>query len=211
MFENKEELKINLLEIIRNLKPEYNIYLHEIYPFGYTEESIAKFILNEGLDCYKYVSFLRTMAFVGNNKDVDVDKIIDYFYAENSLNRHIIVFATVKELELENNKIDFSTPINNKFDHKSSIMDVLTKDQVSKENVLGYLHIDDSKGIYEFKESDSHFSTFSDDKKKIYYSQKIAEYNNICEKHNTTDISSLLLEETKLAKANQVEYNTFEI
>jgi hypothetical protein len=211
MFKNKEELKISLLEKIRNLKPEYNIYLHEIYPFGYKEETIAKFILNGGLDCYKYVSFLRTMSFQGNNKDVDMDKIINYFYADNGLNRHIIVFATVKELELEDKKIDFSTPIINKYDHKSSMMDILTKDQVSKENILGYLHIDDAKGIYEFKENDNHFSTFSDDEKKIYYSQKIAEYNSVCEKHNTTDICSLLLEATKLAKANQIEYNAFEI
>lgn len=126
-FNDRNEYVKYLKNKFKNLDEEYNVFTHIITVFShdYFYMKDATYldildkktfgILDSGLSLcshptFRYSSMNATSVFLGNSKDLDVNKIIDYTYDQRHVTvRRVIVLAVPKYINIEGKKVEFSS------------------------------------------------------------------------------------------------------
>lgn len=205
-FNNETQYKEYLNNKFKNLnkKEEFNIFLHIITVFshdmcmyrGKTQTEIlnqkAQSIMNQGLaldynPTFRYSAMSGTTHFMGNAKDADMSKIIDYVYDQyKDEERKVVVFAVPKYIQIDDQSVEFSSykgvgtiKMNDikevteeiisaykerGVDHrdlhhtKCSLLDCVLSHKVPKEYILGVQTIDPINNVYSFTDNEKHIS-----------------------------------------------------
>lgn len=222
-FTNKDSYKEFLKREFEKLnsKEEYNIFLHCVTDYtsyfgtrrkGDTEQQIVnrkvfsirrKGLNLDGQQKYgNYGTINGTMRFVGNSKEVDIDKVIDYDYFSSTKTKSVMIFAFPKNIKFNNQEIEFSTldgkaDSRGKNDHtKNCVFDMVKPSNCPKEFLFAFQRVNQEDNSFVFSPNTYHFSVLSNRAKQFVVEPLEKEFNNIREKFKTDDIESLLKETT---------------
>jgi len=117
-FNNETKLKTYLaceLSKLDNLCPS-NIFIHQIRDYSRSEYHLAgektimskiNSILGSGFQVYPYASICGTMKGIGESHNMDINKIINYSYYNDSELTAKILFAFPKQVKVKDKDLEF--------------------------------------------------------------------------------------------------------
>ena len=227
-FTSFKQYSIFLEDLLKNLKQEYNICIHQIflknkddYKNGY--ESIVKNIFKLGLHTNKYATIYGTLYPLGTNKNYKISDIINYCYTPND-DIHSIIFILPKNIKINDKILDFSSlnlidenlcnkiPYNKKPDSYFAMHNILdiTKgyQNLPKQFALAYQHSDLKNGIFEIEVNENFFDLLPASIQQKILQPYAEKFLKIVENSNAGTFQELLIERTQLwHKENEETYD----
>ena len=224
-FKSKEEYKTFLTDVLKKLAMAgyYNIFMHQVdnhrtYLSGSKQEKIDG-IKSSGLYIYPHATILATLAFVGNAKDVDVQKIVDYSFSKDGGDVDSFVFAIPKYITVDGKNVELSTIDGqscvgfDKFEHKEltekylkefgkkpivpeckfCLLDVFDLTNLSNQFCLGVQHLK-KDGSINFEQNEKHFSLLSEQEKQKLMSFMEEKTKKAYKRYNTKNLCDLIIE-----------------
>lgn len=183
---NREEFLKNMQKVVDEVsgKGEYNVYLHHIWPIrrafdkkkGPMRESYEG-IMRYGLNL-RQPSFGSTLSYKGSLSNLTAEQLSSYFYYKDFPERFVVAFALPKELDVNGEKVDFSTPVDYvKYCETipSSLADLLYDYTLPKDYLLFGYCINTEDGSFEFDVNPT-FIGFKKEEENEYLESEVKKY-----------------------------------
>ena len=224
-FKSKEEYIAFLTDALKKLAKagDYNIFMHQVdnhrtYLSSSKQEKIDS-IKSSGLHIYPHATILATLAFIGNVKDVDVQKIVDYSFSKDGGDIDSFIFAIPKYITVDGKKVELSTIDGqscvgfDKFEHKEltekylkefgqkpivpeckfCLLDVFDLTDLSNLFCFGVQHVK-KDGSVNFEQNEKHLALLPEHEKQKLMSEMEAKTKKAYKRYGTENLCDLIVE-----------------
>ena len=210
-----------------NEKSEFNVFLHQINEGGYKSFGVVnginlkiESILKHGFFISKYSTLCGTARLLGSSKEIKTDNILDYRYYNNYSDISICIIAIPKYVEFNGKKLEYSS-----FEGKSNHdLDDKLRDAYAKFNIsipdaqhrkcslfdavkgykelpkcyfLGVVNMNYQTDDFEFINPKTHLIFKEDEEIKSHDKEIIDKIASLFDKHQTKDMSEVIVKAYK--------------